>query len=166
MSRSADLLKISVRDLTDEGTVLDGEVQAEELDIAGDDRITVAAPFEVQLHVGTVRGDVLCQGTGQAHLRCRCDRCLTFFDYDIEDIEICHLYQDPVEDEVDLTEGVREDILLAFPLRTVCREDCRGLCSGCGQNLNVRGCECQDAPESSSPWSALDGFKLPDGGQK
>jgi two-component system sensor histidine kinase PilS (NtrC family) len=41
-----------------------------------------------------------------------------------------------------LTEDVREDILLAFPARNLCSGGCRGLCSECGQNLNVRECGC------------------------
>lgn len=47
-----------------------------------------------------------------------------------------------VEDEMDLdiTDDVRQEILLSYPVKVVCREDCRGLCPQCGTNLNERSC--------------------------
>ena len=39
-------------------------------------------------------------------------------------------------------EDVRQMLLLAMPMRFVCREDCRGLCPGCGSNLNSGTCSC------------------------
>ena len=46
-------------------------------------------------------------------------------------------------DEIDLTETVRESIVLAEPLKPVCAEDCRGLCPHCGINLNKESCDCE-----------------------
>jgi uncharacterized protein len=44
---------------------------------------------------------------------------------------------------LDLREAIRQNLLLALPMRSVCREDCRGLCPRCGQNLNVGPCDCE-----------------------
>lgn len=44
--------------------------------------------------------------------------------------------------EIDLKEIVREQIVLALPIRFVCRPSCRGLCAGCGTNLNHKQCDC------------------------
>ncbi|MFN0063327.1 MAG: YceD family protein [Myxococcaceae bacterium] len=44
--------------------------------------------------------------------------------------------------QVDLAPLLREQILLALPMRAVCQEDCRGLCSRCGKNLNEAECGC------------------------
>ena len=44
---------------------------------------------------------------------------------------------------IDLAPQVRENLLLELPMSGLCREDCRGLCPVCGQNLNVRECDCQ-----------------------
>jgi uncharacterized protein len=46
-------------------------------------------------------------------------------------------------DEVDLTPLVHEQVLLALPTRPLCKEDCRGLCSHCGINLNEHQCDCR-----------------------
>ncbi len=43
---------------------------------------------------------------------------------------------------IDLEPIVREQVLLALPMNAVCREDCRGLCMKCGQNLNEQQCGC------------------------
>ena len=44
---------------------------------------------------------------------------------------------------IDLDPIVREQVLLALPLTVVCQEDCRGLCTVCGQNLNEKECGCE-----------------------
>ena len=43
---------------------------------------------------------------------------------------------------IDLDPLVREQVLLALPMHAVCREDCKGLCGTCGQNLNEGQCGC------------------------
>jgi DUF177 domain-containing protein len=57
-----------------------------------------------------------------------------------------------------LEDVLREQVLLAVPLKTVCREDCRGLCPRCGRNLNVEQCNCAE-PLEEPRWSALKEIK-------
>ncbi|MBP2663921.1 MAG: Large ribosomal subunit accumulation protein YceD [Firmicutes bacterium] len=45
-------------------------------------------------------------------------------------------------DEIDITDLVRETLLLAEPIKPLCSESCRGLCSRCGVNLNLNTCGC------------------------
>ena len=59
---------------------------------------------------------------------------------------------------IQLEDVLREQILLALPVKIVCREDCRGICAGCGQNLNVEPCTCEE--HSPDPrWAALADIK-------
>jgi uncharacterized protein len=53
-----------------------------------------------------------------------------------------------------LDDVLREQLLLAVPLKVICREDCKGLCPHCGQNLNVRQCSCAE-PAEDPRWAAL-----------
>jgi len=53
-----------------------------------------------------------------------------------------------------LEDVLREQILLALPLKVICREDCRGLCPHCGRNLNLEQCACAE-PLEDPRWSAL-----------
>ena len=59
---------------------------------------------------------------------------------------------------VELQDLLREQVLLDVPLKTVCRDDCKGLCPGCGRNRNTGECEC--AADAADPrWDALKGLK-------
>jgi len=54
-----------------------------------------------------------------------------------------------------LEDVLREQVLLAIPLKLLCREDCKGLCAHCGKNLNNEGqCSCVDLVRDPR-WSAL-----------
>jgi uncharacterized protein len=53
-----------------------------------------------------------------------------------------------------LEDVLREQVLLSLPARTLCREDCKGLCPRCGHNLNTDPCECDPAP-ADPRWAAL-----------
>jgi uncharacterized protein len=54
-----------------------------------------------------------------------------------------------------LEDTLREQVLLSVPLKTLCSEDCKGLCPHCGKNLNAEGaCSCSDEIEDPR-WSAL-----------
>ncbi|HKG15431.1 MAG TPA: DUF177 domain-containing protein [Pyrinomonadaceae bacterium] len=61
-------------------------------------------------------------------------------------------------DAVDLDELVREQILLALPLRNLCREDCKGLCQKCGADLNAGQCSCEQGG-TDPRWAALADWK-------
>jgi uncharacterized protein len=53
-----------------------------------------------------------------------------------------------------LEDVLREQVLLAVPLKAVCREECQGLCPHCGRNLNFEQCNCAE-PVEDARWSAL-----------
>ena len=44
---------------------------------------------------------------------------------------------------IDFDPILREQLLLALPMQVLCREECKGLCSVCGQDLNVKNCGCE-----------------------
>jgi len=47
-------------------------------------------------------------------------------------------------EEIDLSPLVQDQALLTIPPKLVCREDCRGLCPGCGRNINRDTCQCPE----------------------
>ena len=57
--------------------------------------------------------------------------------------------------KADLTDAVRDALLLELPYRFLCSEDCKGLCPSCGVNLNLGSCTCQEGAEVTNPFSAL-----------
>ena len=87
-----------------------------------------------------------------------CDRCAEWAPLHIADTEVFHNYTDEMLEPVDLTEDIREDLVLMFPDQFLCKEDCLGICPKCGQNLTEAQCECDtssDWEEEESPWDAL-----------
>jgi uncharacterized protein len=62
-----------------------------------------------------------------------------------------------VGDGLLLEDVLREQILLAVPMKIVCREDCKGLCPQCGTNLNQSSCSCTRPMDPR--WQALEGLR-------
>ena len=62
-------------------------------------------------------------------------------------------------EKIDVTELVREQILLDLPEQIFCREDCRGLCPQCGANRNLIDCNCVEK-EIDPRWQGLRELKI------
>ena len=113
------------------------------------------------------------RGSMQIPFEQTCDRCLTkfhnlkkcefsFWLTDNNDIlqddsnEIIFLSKNA--NEIDLSSSFRELILLEQQMKSLCREDCKGLCSHCGADLNNGNCACP-VELGESPWEALKNLK-------
>lgn len=53
-------------------------------------------------------------------------------------------------EQLDLAPMIREQVILAAPLQPLCKDDCRGLCPQCGQDLNVQQCRCSSVVQGSA----------------
>lgn len=99
-------------------------------------------------------GDVLLlEATMSAQVRRTCGRCLKeftavtkaevlekFYPTSAENIEKDAFVYD--SDVINITEPLRESLLLAEPMQALCKEDCQGLCPSCGADLNEGDCGC------------------------
>jgi uncharacterized protein len=120
-----------------------------------------------------VRGEIAAAGPDQyfwrgelaTRVHGECRRCLALVDADVtaaigvlftEDAQAddpAAWVIEPHAVELDLRPTIREELILSVPAYLLCREDCRGLCPGCGQDLNLGSCTC---PPSRDPrWGAL-----------
>jgi DUF177 domain-containing protein len=63
-------------------------------------------------------------------------------------------YLSPDEDKIDLSKDTNENAILTIPMKILCKEDCKGLCSMCGVNKNEKDCNCV-AETSNSVWEPL-----------
>jgi uncharacterized protein len=128
-------LSVNLRHLEEHSLHLKGELTVAELDIdPHDEVIQVAKPLEYDLEVQKLEDAILLQGRLHLDLECQCVRCLKPFQYHLDLAQwACHLplegeeHVAVVNDCVDLTPHVREDILLEFPRHPVCGPECRGL---------------------------------------
>ncbi len=102
---------------------------------------------------------VVMNGKIEYTLAGECARCLKPFDKTIEtNFEAVLLQQldETVEDEsdeirlkitdgcVDLEEIIKQMIYLSLPMKSLCKEDCKGICPNCGVNLNYEECKCEN----------------------
>ena len=62
-------------------------------------------------------------------------------------------------DRFDLSQIIKEQIILADTIQHICSESCKGLCTRCGKDLNTGKCECKQ-DETDPRWSALKGVKI------
>ena len=49
-----------------------------------------------------------------------------------------------VNDKINLDKIVEDAVLMNMPLIFLCKEDCKGICAGCGVNLNTDKCKCKN----------------------
>jgi uncharacterized protein len=160
-------LLVNLRHLDAHPVCLEGQIPAAELDIdVRDDIIRLGRPLEYKLEVQKFEGGLLVQGWLRLMLECECVRCLNPFQLPLSLEEwTTHLPlqgEDAVRvinDCVDLTPYVREDILLEFPQHPLCNPDCGGLpitSVGQAKNTNSGG-----PPSAGSPaWDELNKLKL------
>ena len=128
-------LQVNLRHLEAHPVHLEGELAPGELDIdTRDEVIQLGGPLEYDLEVQKLEGGLLVQGRLALRLKCQCVRCLKKFEYELSlDPWTSHLPlqgEDAVQvvnDCVDLTPTVREDILLEFPQHPLCDTNCSGL---------------------------------------
>ena len=135
----------------------------EEMEVLNDpvsfEDVTVKGEFFGSGERISIRGKV------DATVTSRCAKCLEAVSMQIEadmDAQFVRIL-DPEDPDlyafegskVDLTDAVRDALLLELPYRFLCSEDCKGLCSNCGINLNLGTCTCQEEEEVTNPFSAL-----------
>ncbi len=63
-------------------------------------------------------------------------------------------------DEIDFSDAIQEQIVLAVPYRPLCSADCKGLCPRCGRNLNLEDCRC-GGQDTGGPFDVLKSLKWP-----
>ena len=160
-------LQLNIRHLEEHGLHLEGELSLSELDITlHDEVIQLTQPLEYKLEVQKLEGGLLVQGSLRLPLKCQCVRCLKSFELPLEiDPWTTHLplqgeeVVPVVNDCVDLTPAIREDILLEFPQHPLCERDCRGLRNAPADKSKPSSSF--GRPEQGSPaWNELNKLKF------
>ncbi|MGE5329678.1 MAG: YceD family protein [Deltaproteobacteria bacterium] len=118
-----------------------------------EDGIKLLTPVKL---IGIIRnesGILKLNGTMDFKLELKCSRCLKELnkDFSLRVNESFSSAEGIPEDfykfagnEIDLTEMVLDVIITSIPMKSLCSEECKGLCSFCGNNLNNKACACKD----------------------
>lgn len=149
-----------------------GSVQRVELDDADEldlreNEAKLAGPVEGHARLHRTNQGIFVDGTVRMPVELDCTRCLKSFTTTMEfplreqfyptiDVNTGEPLAAPADDDLsfpidhnhilDLREAIRQNLVLALPVRTLCKEDCAGLCAQCGKDLNDGPCDC--APEA------------------
>jgi uncharacterized protein len=138
-----------------------------------DAELKIIGPITGHARIRRVNQGLLVDGWVDLTLEQTCNRCLKHFEqpmhvtfeerfYPTVDV-LTGTPLPPIEEDevfpiderhqVDLTEALRQSTLLAVPMVTLCKDDCAGLCSQCGHDLNFGPCQCK--PEVDIPLNVL-----------
>jgi uncharacterized protein len=164
------MLKVDLGQLARDGSVAVAARIAASDDIWSDTELAWADVVEVRLRAteaGT--GEIVARGTVSGMLRRECNRCLepvdTSFREELtlvfveegrekqEDYGGAYVFA-PLRSELDMSNAVREEVILAINPYVVCNPDCRGSCPSCGADLNQGQCDCT-SDETDPRWAAL-----------
>ncbi len=147
-------MKINIRDLDDGIHEVAGVIKPGEIDLAEPEFY----PEDLRIQAIVDRLEDIFRIRIRINTKARyvCDRCLTGFQHDFDDLYE-QIYQigsgtldedDEVEflpentTEIDISKAIRDAIILARPMQLLCKEGCKGLCPNCGADLNRTTCKC------------------------
>lgn len=134
-------------------------------------------PIKGEVDFKNTGSHIIARGHFQTKLDIECARCLSSYAMDVslpieeafqisghtpemieenDEEELPEEELEPlfVENILNLTELLRQDLAVAIPIKPLCDEHCKGLCSRCGQNLNQGQCDCPPE-EVSEAFAAL-----------
>jgi len=123
----------------------------EDFEIAGDE-IKLTSPVSLKGIIANENGILKLDGMLKLELELKCHRCLkelkTEFSLKINE---CFSNAESIHEDfykfsgndIDLTEMLTDVIITNMPMKVLCEEDCKGLCSYCGDNLNHKECNCK-----------------------
>ena len=158
------MILVNTSHITDTFLSIRGTEPADVLELTGD--VTAEGEIRYDLTASMAGQDLVVRGEASVQVKAECARCLRDVARTLCAKEICIVRENVPAREVDITSDIREELLLTMPSRFLCSEDCKGLCPGCGANLNEAKCACgrkkkgkKEQPPEESPWSVLDQLK-------
>jgi uncharacterized protein len=177
-------MKIAVPSLSERPTPLESTLAPKELELVAE-RVQFRDPVRVSATVTRMQEDVLAEGKARTKAHLECSRCLEDVEVDLSG-EFEALYVPETgrfakrmdhpdfaggdqrvnfysELTVDISEEIRQCILLELPSKPLCRPDCAGLCPQCGRNRNEGPCGCKEDAEEDV-WAKLRAIIPPDKG--
>ena len=138
------------------------------LDFSVDDVFETKDDVDIKLTAEDTGTGILVKGELSTIVSCQCSRCLEKYAVFI-DIDDFYEYFEEFDEHIDLTDLIRESILLALPGKGLCDEKCSGICFFCGTNLNNSSCDCsenevkedaEDETETQNIWGCLDNLNF------
>lgn len=149
-------LIVDVARLDKDGENYKGELVPEALDYGDDEFLKPVGGMKYDLFIEDLQSELLVRGKVSQTIQCVCSRCGVDFAQEVEVPDFVRSIEiNDRTDFVDLTEELREAIILTFPAYPICKESCKGVCFKCGKNLNEGPCGCRDEEVNFGAFSSL-----------
>ena len=134
-------MKIIVAQIPPEGLTLEEDIPAEKLDLDSP-VVKFREPIGVHALIHKITNVVTVDLGLSAHMLCICSRCVEEFEQALDKRLKLNYPVDKSIQALDLDPDIRQELILAFPDKPLCKPDCQGLCITCGKNLNQGPCPC------------------------
>ena len=151
---------VRLHEIRESGLKVSGEEANELLDLDQSPEVGDYGKINYDLRLRLTANELIVDGSVWADIELECARCGVFFSTTCINSAFLRAYEvKPGSDEVDISDDLREGILLQMPTYPVCKDSCRGLCAQCGTDLNKDSCQC-NATQGDMRWGALDELDL------
>ncbi|MFH1782917.1 MAG: DUF177 domain-containing protein [Candidatus Omnitrophota bacterium] len=136
-------MRVNVDNIPEEGLILNEDMSvgiiAPDLKDQG---IVFSKSIKVEAKITRLQSEVLVDVNLEAPCEFTCARCLAKIENNFKKSFNVN-YEVKPGDILELGEDIRQEIILDSPIKILCKDDCKGLCKNCGQNLNICKCECK-----------------------
>ena len=135
-------MKIIIKDIPSKGMELEREVEPTVIGLE-DAEYKCLSPLKVIGRAERVEDTVLVHVEVEARFLYTCSRCLeTFERSNVKELDFDYAIDNATK-TIDVGDDIRQEMIMDLPLRVLCRENCLGICAGCGANLNIEKCKCK-----------------------
>ena len=135
-------MKIAVHKISQQGLKLSHDYKPQDLDI---DTRDVKFSRDIHAEVFCTRIDkvLTLEVTLNSSFRTLCSCCAEDITRELNKKFTLYIDLEKNQDYVDITSDLREELMLDYPIRILCKKDCKGFCFKCGKNLNEGDCACE-----------------------
>ena len=147
--KSNDRITFNTHQVPEDGLVLKDSIPPQALDLDSSDLLQPSSPIVYDLVARMVGHDLLVGGRVTTTVAAHCDRCDSEFELNLKVPELYFFQESPLPDFVDVTDFVREELLLQIPSKILCGGSCEAPAG-----------DQEPMPEEASPWHQLDGLEL------
>lgn len=135
-------MKIRANQIPIEGLAVEEDIEAKELDIETNE-VKFHEPLRVKGWITKITNAVSASLKLTGAFYIDCSRCLEKFKIDLDKTLKLNFQVEMSDDVIDFDTDIREEIILDYPMKPLCKPDCKGICPKCGNNLNDETCKCK-----------------------
>lgn len=136
-------MRLNVKNIPSEGVTFQEEIPASALDLETD-LVKYSCPVRIKVSLSRIINTVSIDVSVRSKIVYVCTRCLDEKEEDfLKDFKLCYDLG-AGETFLDISEDLRQEIVLDYPITYLCCDDCKGLCLKCGINLNHSSCGCSN----------------------